>query len=220
MADATIGAGNGSAWHAPRLRYASCLTRLVRPYLRLDSRDPWREARRLSHMLLCMRMRSTIGGSRLERILAQSLTSSTYSANCQTLRQAESRSFVLKASGTANSSKILASSKSKDMGGATGWQVGKQEISLLYGNAKARTRLRTESARDKCTGRCDVTNTDRSPRTLPRAQKPLRSLTRAHALAQRDLFFILTVGKITTLSKNWARSSQGLRRDPKVLTVP
>ena len=122
MADATIGAGNGSAWHAPRLRCASCLTRLVRPYLRLDSRDPWREARRLSHIAalyarrtdaICMR--STIGGSRLERILVQSLTSSTYSANCQTLRQAESRSFVLKASGTANSSKILASSKSKDM---------------------------------------------------------------------------------------------------------
>ena len=30
------------------------------------------------------------------------------------------------------------------------------------------------SAREECTGRCDVTNTDRSPRTLPRAQKPLR----------------------------------------------
>ena len=121
MADATIEAGNGSAWHAPQLRCASCLTRLVRPYLRLDSRDPWREARRLANAALYARrtdaicMRSTIGGSRLERILDQSLTSSTYAANCQTLRQAESRSFVLKASGTANSSKILASSESKDM---------------------------------------------------------------------------------------------------------
>ena len=41
----------------------------------------------------------------------------------------------------------------------------------------------------------------------------LLCLTRAHALAQRDLFFILTVGKITTLSKNWARSSSKLNHD-------
>ena len=122
MADATIGAGNGSAWHAPRLTCASCLTRLVRPFLRPDSRDPLeRSSASLAHAALFARrtdaicMRSTIGGSTLERILVQSLTSSTYSANCQTLRQAESRSFALKASGTANSSKILASSKSKDM---------------------------------------------------------------------------------------------------------
>ena len=43
------------------------------------------------------------------------------------------------------------------------------------------------SAREECTGRCDVTNTDRSPRTLPRAQKPLRKtkhkpVSTAHAL--------------------------------------
>ena len=31
-------------------------------------------------------------------------------------------------------------------------------------------------ARDECAGRCDVTNTDRSPQTLPRSQKPLRIL--------------------------------------------
>ena len=40
-------------------------------------------------------------------------------------------------------------------GGATEWQVGKQEITLLYGNGKARTRLRTEvrviSAQDGAT---------------------------------------------------------------------
>ena len=54
MADATIGAGNGSAWHAPQLKYAFCLTRLVRPYLRLDSRGLWGEAQRHGHTLLCM----------------------------------------------------------------------------------------------------------------------------------------------------------------------
>ena len=84
---------------------------------------------------------------------------------------------------------------------------------------KSSNQAENRSARDKCTGRCDVTNTDRSPRTLPRAQKPLRSLTRAHALAQRE-DFNLDIGKITTQSKYWARSSQGLRRDPKVSTVP
>ena len=59
MADASIGAGSGSARHALRLRCASCLTRLVRPYLRLDRRDPCKEARRLWHTLLCMRVRPT-----------------------------------------------------------------------------------------------------------------------------------------------------------------
>ena len=39
---------------------------------------------------------------------------------------------------------------------------------------KSSNQAENMSARDKCTGRCDVTNTDRSPRTLPRAQKPLR----------------------------------------------
>ena len=33
MADATIEAGNVSAWHVPRLKSASCLTRLVRPQI-------------------------------------------------------------------------------------------------------------------------------------------------------------------------------------------
>ena len=39
--------------------------------------------------------------------------------------------------------------------------------------------------------------------------KTLASLTRAHALAQRE-HFNLDIGKITTLSKNWARSSSKL----------
>ena len=43
-------------------------------------------------------------------------------------------------------------------------------------------------AREKCAGRCDVTNTERSPQTLPQSQKPSRSLTRAHALARREHF--------------------------------
>ena len=122
MADETNGAESGSAWHAPRSMCAFCLIRLVRSYLRLDSRDPWRGVRAsLAHAALYARLteavciRSTIGGSRLERIPVQSLTSSTYSANCQTFRNAESKSFVLNASGTANSSRIFASSKSKDM---------------------------------------------------------------------------------------------------------
>ena len=155
---------------------------------------------------------STIGGSRLERILVQS----TYSANCQTLRHAESKSFVLKASGTANSSRILASSKSKDMEVQRSGKWANKKITSVR-NATIRARL-NKCERDKCTRRCDVTNTDRSPRTLPRVQKPLRSLTRAHALAQRKQ--MMYSWEITTLSKNWARSSQGLRRDPKVLTVP
>ena len=132
MVDVTIGAGSGSAWHAPRSTCAFCLIRLVRPYPRLDSLGPWREVRRLWRTLLFMHvlteamcMRSTIGGSRLERMPVQSLTSSTYSANCQTFRHAESMSFVLNASGTENSSRILASSKSKDMEvhGAEGGQT-------------------------------------------------------------------------------------------------
>ena len=61
----------------------------------------------------------------------------------------------------------------------------KQEISLLYGNAKARTQAENMSAREECTGRCDVTNTDRSPRTLPRAQKPLRIFTLKETLCNK-----------------------------------
>ena len=141
-------------------------------------------------------MRSTIGGSRLERILVQSLTSSTYSANCQTLRQAESRSFVLKASGNSELIQDLGKLQIQRHGGATGWQVGKQEISLLNGKAKARTRLRTEvRVISKCTRRCDVTNTDRSPRTLPRAQKPLKKFDHAHTHWHRENILILTLGK-------------------------
>ena len=39
-------------------------------------------------------------------------------------------------------------------------------------NAKIRSRLNT-CARDECAGRCDVTNTDRSPQTLPRSRNLL-----------------------------------------------
>ena len=35
-------------------------------------------------------------------------------------------------------------------------------------------RLKACAHDDECAGRCDVTNTDRSPQTLPRSQKPLR----------------------------------------------
>ena len=42
-------------------------------------------------------------------------------------------------------------------------------------NAKCKIRSRLKTcARDECTGRCNVTNTDRSPKTLPQSQKPLR----------------------------------------------
>ena len=49
-----------------------------------------------------------------------------------------------------------------------------------------------------------------------------KSLTRAHALARREHFShdrdqMKYPWEITTLWKSWARSSQGLRRDPKVL---
>ena len=58
-------------------------------------------------------------------------------------------------------------------GGATGWQVGKQEYRFC---TKCKSSSQAEqSAREKRTGRCDVTNTDQSPRPLPHAQKPLRS---------------------------------------------
>ena len=67
-----------------------------------------------------------------------------------------------------------------------GWQVGKQEITS-NAKCKIRTRLNT-CARDECAGRCDVTNTDRSPQTLPRSQKPLRINTFAqhNKRVQRD----------------------------------
>ena len=49
-------------------------------------------------------------------------------------------------------------------------------------NAKCKIGARlNKCARDKCTGRCDVTNTDRSPRTLPRSQKPLRIMVFSHS---------------------------------------
>ena len=55
-----------------------------------------------------------------------------------------------------------------------GWQVGKQENHF---NAKCKIRARLNTcARDECAGRCDVTNTDRSPQTLQRSQKPLRTI--------------------------------------------
>ena len=82
-------------------------------------------------------------------------TTSTNAANCRTLRQAESRSFVLE--GFRNSELIqdLGKLQIQRHGGAKGRQVGKQEISNLYGNAKARTRLRTRvrvrSAQDGAT---------------------------------------------------------------------
>ena len=47
--------------------------------------------------------------------------------------------------------------------------------------------------------------------------KKKKDLTRTHAPCHREIYFHLDIGNITTLYKNWARSSQGLRRDPKVL---
>ena len=83
---------------------------------------------------------------------------------------------------------------------------------------KGSNQAENKSARDKCTGRCDVTNTDRSPRTLPRAQKPLRSLTRAHALAQIDYFHLdpwdksRYVKELGSLVPRSTARSQGLNR--------
>ena len=76
-----------------------------------------RSSASLAHVLVCTsdrRMRSTIGGSRLERKLV--LFDIDKFSKLPNFKQAESRSHVLKASsGTTKSSKILASSKSKDM---------------------------------------------------------------------------------------------------------
>ena len=188
MADETIVAESGSAWHAPRSMCAFCLIRLVRPYLHLDSRDPWRGARHLWQAALYARlteamcMRSTIGGSRLERIPVQSLASSTYSANCQTLRHAESTSFVLNASGTANSSRILASSKSKDMEVQRGGRWANRK------HFKCETQNRSglkACARDECAGRCDVNKRERSPQTLPRSKVSQKFDTRTRTGTER-----------------------------------
>ena len=50
---------------------------------------------------------------------------------------------------------------------------------------KIRPRLNT-CAREECVGRCDVTNTDRSPQTLPRSQKPLRKLTTKNCASKQS----------------------------------
>ena len=112
--------------------------------------------------------------------------------------------------------------KSKDMEGARGGRWANRKYTS---NAKCKVRSGLITcAHEVCAGRCDVTNTDRSPQTLPRSQKPLRSLTRAHALARRDHFqhdreqmnnllgYHDTVEELGSLVPRSTARSQGLNR--------
>ena len=41
-------------------------------------------------------------------------------------------------------------------------------------------------AREVCAGRCDVTNTERSPQTLPQTQKPSRRMKAVKEIDERE----------------------------------
>ena len=102
----------------------------------------------------------------------QSLTSSTYSANCQTFRHAESHELFPECFRNREFVQNFGKLQIQRHGGARGGRWANRK----HFKCEMQSLIKLEAcARDMCAGRCDVTDTERSPQTLPQTQKTFQN---------------------------------------------